>query len=62
MTADELRAERLRLAFSQSELARELGVHPMTVSKWERGEQAVPPFLVLALKYLDLRARLAGAV
>ncbi len=30
-------ALRSSLAFTQAELSRVLGVHPMTVSKWERG-------------------------
>jgi transcriptional regulator with XRE-family HTH domain len=62
VTADEVRTERLRLGFSQAELARELGVHPQTVSNWECSVQAPPGLLPLAFKYLDLRARLAGAV
>jgi transcriptional regulator with XRE-family HTH domain len=62
MTADEVRTERLRLGFSQAELARELGVHPQTISNWECDVQTPPGLLPLALKYLDLRARLAGAM
>jgi transcriptional regulator with XRE-family HTH domain len=62
VTAKQVRAERLRLGFSQAELARELGVHPQTVSNWECDVQRAPGLLPLALKYLDLRARLAGAM
>jgi transcriptional regulator with XRE-family HTH domain len=36
--------ERLRTAMglSQRALAEELGVHPMSVSKWERGVHSIP--------------------
>lgn len=37
MTADEIRAIRNDLGLSQAKFAELLGVHPVTVSKWERG-------------------------
>ena len=37
MTAAEVLAVREGLGLSQAQLAQLLGVHPLTVSKWERG-------------------------
>ena len=42
MTPSELKQLRGRLDFTQPELAEAIGVHPMTVSKWERGAQSIP--------------------
>jgi DNA-binding transcriptional regulator YiaG len=36
--AEAMKSARLRLRLSQVEFAILLGVHPVTVSKWERGE------------------------
>lgn len=33
-----------RLGLTQTEMAAMLGVHPMTVSKWERGAGESPPY------------------
>lgn len=55
MRPDELQAWRARNGFSQSQLARVLGVDVMTVSRWERGVNEIPPFLHLALAYLEER-------
>jgi transcriptional regulator with XRE-family HTH domain len=43
--------------YSQSDLAEALSVHVMTVSRWERGVREIPPFLHLALKYLEMQAK-----
>ncbi len=40
MTPEEIHAVRLAVGATQVELAQLLGVHPMTVSKWERGALA----------------------
>ena len=37
MTASEIRSLRARLKLGQAEFAQMLGVHPMTVSRWEQG-------------------------
>jgi transcriptional regulator with XRE-family HTH domain len=37
MTGSEMRRHRETLGLKQTELAERLGVHPMTVSRWERG-------------------------
>jgi transcriptional regulator with XRE-family HTH domain len=41
--------------YTQVTLAKALGVHPMTVSKWERSvhRAEIPPFLALALRALE---------
>ena len=41
MDASEIRKLRDKLGLNQAEFAQLVGVHPITVSKWERGE-AVP--------------------
>jgi transcriptional regulator with XRE-family HTH domain len=43
MTAAEVKAIRTRLGLSQLQLAQLLGVHSLTVSKWERGLLAPTP-------------------
>ncbi|MHB1170593.1 MAG: helix-turn-helix domain-containing protein [Longimicrobiales bacterium] len=61
MSPDEIRDVRTRLGWSQSELAEALSVdgrvHPMTVSKWERGETTPQPYLRLALERLAAKRR-----
>jgi transcriptional regulator with XRE-family HTH domain len=42
MTGSEMRGHREMLGLKQTELAERLGVHPMTVSRWERGAVAIP--------------------
>lgn len=56
MTPDEVIAWRKRNGYTQAMLAKALGVHLMTVSKWERGihRKEMPPFLALALRALEL--------
>jgi len=49
MTSDHLKAWRSQLGWSQGKLARVLRVHKRTISAWEHGRQASPPFLHLAL-------------
>lgn len=53
MTPTELRAWRKQAGLSQAGLASLLGVDVMTVSRWERGEREIPPFLHLALRALE---------
>ncbi|MHB9099865.1 MAG: helix-turn-helix domain-containing protein [Syntrophales bacterium] len=55
MTSGELRDWRQRCGWSQGQLARALGVIPLSVSRWERGERLIPSFLHLALAYLELK-------
>ena len=57
MTSKELKKWREANGYSQSGLAEALSVHIMTVSRWERGVREIPPFLHLALKYLEMQAK-----
>jgi putative transcriptional regulator len=43
MTAAEVSTVRTQLRLSQVQLAQLLGVHPLTISKWERGVLAPTP-------------------
>lgn len=54
MTPKELKAWRKNNGYSQSRLAKSLDVHSLTVSRWERGVRAIPSFLHLALRCLEL--------
>lgn len=52
MTADEIKEIRQRAGFSQQDLCRLIGMHSMTVSKWERGiahPKKLPLFLLRAM-------------
>jgi transcriptional regulator with XRE-family HTH domain len=53
MTNDELRKWREVNGYSQARLSKALAVAVMTVSRWERGVRAIPPFLRLALLWLE---------
>jgi transcriptional regulator with XRE-family HTH domain len=54
MTHNELKKWREKKGYSQSELAKALGTHVMTVSQWERNIRTIPTFLHLALRCLEL--------
>jgi transcriptional regulator with XRE-family HTH domain len=54
MTHNELKKWRSNLNYSQSQLAKALGTHVMTVSQWERNIRTIPTFLHLALRCLEL--------
>ncbi|HYA15719.1 MAG TPA: helix-turn-helix transcriptional regulator [Syntrophales bacterium] len=54
MMSEELKKWRDDHGYSQAKLARALNVAVMTVSRWETGLRAIPPFLHLALRCLEL--------
>ena len=54
MTSEELKKWREDHGYSQARLARVLDVAVMTVSRWETGLRAIPSFLHLALRCLEL--------
>jgi predicted transcriptional regulator len=58
MTSKELKKWRLENKYSQSQLAKDLGVIKLTVSRWETGERHIPSFLHLAL--IPLRRKGGG--
>lgn len=53
MTPDDLRRFRDQRGWSQAELARRLGVHFTTVSRWEAGNRTIPELAAKALRTLD---------
>ncbi len=55
MTPKYLKKWRMEHGYTQTTLAQALESHPMTISKWERGEREIPKFLYLALRYLELK-------
>jgi DNA-binding transcriptional regulator YiaG len=57
MTVRDFKGMRERKGYSQSQLARELDVHVLTVSKWERGVVPIPRMAELALLSLKPRAK-----
>ena len=55
MTHNDLVEWRKRNGLSQIKLGKALGVSTITVYRWEKSMRAVPSFLHLALKYLELK-------
>ncbi len=53
MKPKDLKAWRSDNGYSQSQLARVLGVDTMTVSRWETGLREPAPYLHLALAHLE---------
>lgn len=41
MTPEQIKRARQSLGLNQSEMARAMGVHRVTYTKWERGEQVI---------------------
>jgi len=54
MTHNELKKWRSDHNYNQSQLAKALGTHVMTVSQWERNIRTIPSFLHLALRCLEV--------
>jgi DNA-binding transcriptional regulator YiaG len=48
---------RKRLELTQEGLAAQLGVHPMTVSRWERGERSIPGPVAVLMEHFAKQAR-----
>ena len=53
MTPHELYQWRLQAQLTQLSLSALLGVHVITLSRWERGESPIPPYLDMALWALE---------
>jgi DNA-binding transcriptional regulator YiaG len=59
MSPEEFKSGRSAIGLTQTELARRLGVHPLTVSRWERGFSLIPN-PVEKLMQLWVKARRGG--
>lgn len=57
VTPDSLRARRLALGLTQTELAGRLGTHRNTVARWEQGAETIGQPLMLGLALSALEAR-----
>ena len=60
MTAKVFKKERLKKNYSQSELAQELGVTVITVSRWEREAVPIPRMAELSLSALKRKSKRKG--
>jgi repressor LexA len=60
MKPEDLKRRREALGLTQEQLARELEVTVITVSRWERGVHAVPHYIALALEALERRRKEAA--
>jgi len=60
MKPEELKRHREALEMTQDDLARELGVKMMTVSRWERGVYPIPRHIALALEAIEMKRRVAA--
>jgi DNA-binding XRE family transcriptional regulator len=57
MKPAELRNIRESLGLTQEQLATELGVHRLSVIRWEAGRHRIRPMLILAIGAIDQRRR-----
>lgn len=57
MTANEVKQIREILGLTQVQLAQLMGLHPITVSKWERGESEPTPYQTNLLNHFREGAR-----
>ena len=57
VTDDEFKALRTKAGHTQATLAKEMGVHLRTVTRWEIGEVIVPRVVELALRYIVEHAK-----
>ena len=60
MKPEELKRRREVLGLTQEQLARELDVTTMSVSRWERGIHPIPHYIELALEAIEMRRRRAA--
>jgi len=57
VTKDEFKKLRRSAGHTQASMAKEMGVHQRTVTRWEIGEVVVPRVVELALLYIAGRAK-----
>jgi len=53
MRRAEFRRIRKRLGLSREECAALLRVHPLTIYKWERGDQSIPGPVTVLMEWVD---------
>lgn len=56
MKPEEMKRRREALGLTQAQLARELGLDSITVSRYERGVHPIPKTVELAFELVELRA------
>lgn len=57
MTPDKLKTWRTKNGHTQESLSEALGVHRVTLARWESGDREIPHFLALALKGLEKKKK-----
>jgi DNA-binding XRE family transcriptional regulator len=57
VTKDEFKALRSKAGHTQVTLAKEMGVHLRTITRWEIGEVIIPKVVELALRYVAEHAK-----
>lgn len=60
MKPEELKRRRGALGLTQAQLARELGLDSVTVSRYERGVLPIPKTVKLAFELVELRLKQAA--
>jgi DNA-binding XRE family transcriptional regulator len=60
MNREEIKSWRQSWGLTQDKMARLLGVHRVTIAKWEAGDRGIPPFMHLALKQIEQEISQAG--
>jgi transcriptional regulator with XRE-family HTH domain len=61
MTPQEMKRRREALGLTQAQLARELGLDSITVSRYERGVHPIPKTVELAFEMIELRMKKEAA-
>ncbi len=57
MNKDEFKRLRKSAGHTQASLAKEMGVHIRTVTRWEIGEIVIPRVVELAIRYVTDKAK-----
>jgi DNA-binding XRE family transcriptional regulator len=60
VTKDEFKELRAKAGHTQATLAKEMGVHLRTVTRWEIGEVIIPRVVELAIRYIGEHANKSG--
>lgn len=61
MSPQEMKRRREALGLTQAQLARELGLDSITVSRYERGVHPIPRTVELAFEMIELRMKKEAA-